>query len=358
MNKFNTMRRSAALIPFAYLLTLGLFGCGAPEATDVEEPVETEQSKFAVEVLPIQPQPFTHRFSVQGNIETDRNALLTAEFAGAIESVLVREGDEVRKGAALVKIDTDVIDKSMAEIQLQLDLAKVVFERQEELWKQKIGSEIEFLQAKTQYEGLQRSMATLLEQKDMAVVRAPFSGVVDRCMAKVGELASPAMPLVRIVNLSDMKVRAMVSDHYAGRIKEGMPAEVVVSGVDTIQTKVGRVGQYINPANRTLEITLPLPNGTGFLPNMYTSVWLEDLNLKGAIALPSSLIQQDMNGEDFVFVAVGKGSERTVEKRILKSGVGSGDLILIESGLRIGDEVISKGATRVVVGQEVSIQAN
>jgi len=150
----------------------------------------------------------------------------------------------------------------------------------------------------------------------------------------------------------------MVSDHYAGRIKEGMPAEVVVSGVDTIQTKVGRVGQYINPANRTLEITLPLPNGTGFLPNMYTSVWLEDLNLKGAIALPSSLIQQDMNGEDFVFVAVGKGSERTVEKRILKSGVGSGDLILIESGLRIGDEVISKGATRVVVGQEVSIQAN
>jgi multidrug efflux pump subunit AcrA (membrane-fusion protein) len=118
------------------------------------------------------------------------------------------------------------------------------------------------------------------------------------------------------------------------------------------------VGQYINPANRTLEITLPLPNGTGFLPNMYTSVWLEDLNVKGAIVIPSSLIQQDMNGEDFVFVAAGKGPERTVEKRLLKSGVGSGDLILIESGLRIGDDVISKGATRVIAGQEVSIQAN
>jgi multidrug efflux pump subunit AcrA (membrane-fusion protein) len=177
-------------------------------------------------------------------------------------------------------------------------------------------------------------------------------------MAKVGEFASPAMPLVRIVNLSDMKVRAMVSDHYAGRIKKGMPAEVIVSGVDTIRTTVGRVGQYINPANRTLEITLPLPNGTGFLPNMYTSVWLEDLNVKGAIVIPSSLIQQDMNGEDFVFVAMGKGSERTVSKRILKTGLGSGDMMLIESGLRIGDEVISKGATRVIEGQEVSINAN
>jgi RND family efflux transporter MFP subunit len=333
-------------------------GCGSPEVAEEETsgaPAVPVAKSVQVAVMTLSPEPFTHRFSVQGNVETDRNALLTAEFGGRIEDVFVREGEQVSEGDALVKVDTDVIERSIAELNTQLELAMVVFERQQRLWDQKIGSEIEYLQAKTQLESLQRSMETLNEQKDMAVIRAPFDGVVDRCLAKTGEFAAPGAPLLRIVNLSDMKVRAMVSDHYAGRIDKGMPATVIVTGVDTIETSVGRVGQFINPANRTLEITLPLPERTGFLPNMFASVWLEDLNLDSALVLPSSLIQQDINGDDFVFVAVGKGAERKVEKRVLEMGMGAGNVMLVESGLEFGQDVISKGATRVVAGQLVSI---
>lgn len=353
-----TMKNFLRMLPLMGAALLMWTGCGSPEAAAEEAsaaPVSASTKPVQVGVMTLTPEPFTHRFSVQGNVETDRNALLTAEFGGRIEDVLVREGEQVTEGQALVKVDTDVIERSMAELNTQLELAMVVFERQQRLWDQKIGSEIEYLQAKTQLESLQRSMETLNEQKDMAVIRAPFAGVVDRCLAKTGEFAAPGAPLVRIVNLSDMKVRAMVSDHYAGRINKGMPATVIVSGVDTIETTVGRVGQFINPANRTLEITLPLPEGTSFLPNMFASVWLEDLNLDSALVLPSSLIQQDINGDDFVFVAAGNGSDRTVEKHVLEMGMGSGNVMLVESGLEFGQNVISKGATRVVAGQLVSI---
>ncbi|HBP45166.1 MAG TPA: hypothetical protein DD635_04645, partial [Flavobacteriales bacterium] len=135
----------------------------------------------------------------------------------------------------------------------------------------------------------------------------------------------------------------------------GMPAMVIVTGVDTIETSVGRVGQFINPANRTLEITLSLPEGTSFLPNMFASVWLEDISIDSALVLPSSLVQQDINGDDFVFVAVGEGAERTVEKRLLEIGMSSGDVMMVEGGLSFGQDVISKGASRVVTGQAVSI---
>ena len=350
-----TMNISFRMLPLMAVAALLWIGCGEAEAP-AEAPATPAASKSVqVGVMPLTPQPFTHRFSVQGNVETDRNALLTSEFGGRIEDVYVREGAQVATGDPLVKVDTDVIERSMAELETQLELAEVVFERQQRLWDQEIGSELEYLQSKTQLESLQRSMETLTEQKDMAVMRAPFPGVVDRCLAKTGEFAAPGAPLVRIVNLSDMKVRAMVSDHYAGQINKGMPAMVIVSGVDTIETTVGRVGQFINPANRTLEITLPLPEGTAFLPNMFASVWLEDVNLDSALVLPSSLIQQDINGDDFVFVAAGEGAERTVEKRVLEMGMGSGDVMLVERGLSFGQDVISKGATRVVAGQAVSI---
>ena len=350
-----TMNISFRTLPLMAVATLLWTGCGEAEAPTEASAMPSASKSVQVGVMPLTPQPFMHRFSVQGNVETDRNALLTSEFGGRIENVYVREGAQVATGDPLVKVDTDVIERSMAELETQLELAEVVFERQQRLWDQEIGSEIEYLQAKTQLESLQRSMETLTEQKDMAVMRAPFPGVVDRCLAKTGEFAVPGAPLVRIVNLSDMKVRAMVSDHYAGQINKGMPAMVIVSGVDTIETTVGRVGQFINPANRTLEITLPLPKGTAFLPNMFASVWLEDVNLDSALVLPSSLVQQDINGDDFVFVAAGEGAERTVEKRVLEMGMGSGDVMLVERGLSFGHDVISKGAARVVAGQAVSI---
>lgn len=359
MNSRYTARMKTALGIPTVILVLTLAGCGSAETEGSEARTSEQETPvsdlFKVGVTRIIPQAFTHRFSVQGNVETDRNALLTTEFGGAIEEVLVREGQQVTEGAPLVRVNTDVMERSMSELQTQLELAQAVFDRQDRLWEQKIGSEIEFLQAKAQLEALKRSQQTLEEQMEMALMRAPFAGVVDRCLAKTGEFAIPGAPLVRIVDLKDLYVRASVSDHYAGKVTQGMPAEVIVSGVDSIRTKVGRVGQFINPSNRTLEISLPLPQGSKFLPNMYASVWLQDLGLDSAMVLPSALVQQDINGDEFVFVAEGKSAVRTIRKKLIVSGMGSGDNLLITSGLAFGDDVVSRGANRIVEGQEVNL---
>jgi len=359
MNSTYTARMKTALGIPTVILILTLASCGSSETGSSETSTSGQETAvsdlFKVGVTRITPQAFTHRFSVQGNVETDRNALLTTEFGGAIEEVLVREGQQVTEGAPLVRVNTDVMERSMSELQTQLELAQAVFDRQDRLWEQKIGSEIEFLQAKAQLEALKRSQQTLEEQMEMALMRAPFAGVVDRCLAKTGEFAIPGAPLLRIVDLKDLYVRASVSDHYAGKVTQGMPAEVIVSGVDSIRTKVGRVGQFINPSNRTLEISLPLPQGSKFLPNMYASVWLRDLDLDSAMVLPSALVQQDINGDEFVFVAEGQSAVRTIRKKIIVSGMGSGDNLLITSGLAFGDDVVSRGANRTVEGQEVNL---
>ena len=339
------------VIPFSVVLLAVASGCGGDATVEAETAPETRDSRASVTVRPIMPQPFVHQFAVQGNVETDRNATVTAEFSGLVEEILVREGDRVREGQALLRLNTDMVDRTEQELQTQLDLASDLFARQTRLWEQGIGSEVEYLQVKAQKEGLEKSLATLAEQRDMAVVRAPFSGILDRVFTKQGELAAPGVPVARIVDLSNMYVRAMVSDHYAGRIGEGLPAEVVVAGVDTVATRIGRVGSFINPANRTIEITLPLPVETRFLPNMFANVWLQDLALDSAMVLPNALVQQDVEGRDFVYVVSGG----TAKKRVVELGMGSGDEVLVQSGLAWNDQVVEKGASRIVDGESVRI---
>ena len=337
------------VIPF--LAALVAAGCGGGEAAP-EQAAETRDLRASVTVRKLMPQPFEHRFAVQGNVETDRNALVTAEFSGLVEDILVEEGSRVREGQALIRLNTDMIDRSESELQTQLNLATDLFDRQQRLWNEGIGSEVEFLQLKAQKEALEKSLATLSEQRDMAVVRAPFSGILDRVFTKRGELAAPGVPMARVIDLDGMYVRAMVSDHYAGALHTGMPAMVAVEGVEEVATSIGRVGSFINPANRTIEITIPLPDGSAFLPNMFANVWLQDLALDSAVVLPSSLVQQDVSGRDFVFVVDGAG---TAEKRVIELGVSSGDEVLVERGLAWNEQVVEKGASRIVAGESVRI---
>lgn len=337
--------------PFMALVAVVAAGCGGGEAAP-EPAAETRDLRPGVTVRVVQPTPFTHRFAVQGNVETDGNALVTAEFSGLVEDILVEEGAEVREGQALIRLNTDLLDRSEEELQTQLNLATDLFERQSRLWSEGIGSEVEFLQLKASKEALEKSLSTLTEQRDMAVVRAPFSGVLDRIFTKRGELAAPGVPMVRIIDLDGMYVRAMVSDHYAGSLSTGMPATVEVEGVGEVGTAIGRVGSFINPANRTIEITLPLPDGSAFLPNMFANVWLQDLALDSAVVLPSALVQQDVTGQDYVFVV---GSEGTAEKRVVELGVGSGNEVLVERGLAWNEQVVEKGASRIVAGEQVRI---
>lgn len=334
-------------------------GCGPAEEAPAAsaEAVADSSAALSVTAHAVVAGPFSHDFSVQGNVETEQNAQITSTFSGSIERIVVREGERVAKGAPLMYISTDVLKRSEAELQVQLDLANDMLRRQEKLWQSKIGSEVDLVTARSRKEGLERSMATLREQLAQAVVRAPFGGVVDRIFIKQGELAAPGIPLGRIVNLGGLFVRASVSDQAAPLVKAGTPARIVVAGMDTVVTKVGRVGQFINPANRSVDITLPLPSGTSLLPNMFVSVLVTDYAVENAVSVPASLVQQDVQGADFVWVLEGDDASATVRKRPVVLGLASGDRVQVSSGLQAGERIVDKGAGRVVDGQTVRISA-
>ena len=337
----------------ALAISVGLIQCGASDAPDGETPTPEETGAYTrVSVRDMEWVPFSHSFAVQGNVETDRVANVLAEFPGVVEEVLRKEGDQVAKGDALVRINTDVLGKQREELLTQLALAQTLLERQERLWGKDIGSEVDLLQAQAGVQSLERSLATLDEQLDQAVIRAPFSGVLDRIFSNVGEMAAPPMPVVRVVDLNDLYVRASVSDHYAGALSEGQEVRVEVRGMEEgLESQIRRVGQYITAANRSIDLTVDLPKGTRMLPNMVATVHITDLALDSALTLPASLVQQDASGQDFVYVV----QDDVAQKRSVVSGMLSEGMLLIESGLNPGDQVIERGATRVISGERVEL---
>ncbi len=345
------MKKILTPLGLVALATALLVRCGAPAETDTVSPETANVRLTRVGVQTVQAAPFSHSFAVQGNVQTDCIANVLAAFPGVVREVLVEEGAKVNEGTALVRIDTDVLAKQRAELVTQLELAQTLFERQERLWEKEIGSEVDYLQAKTGMEALKQSLATLDEQIDQAVIRAPFEGVLDRVFVNVGEMASAPMPVVRVVDLSDLYIRASVSDHYAGSVRAGQPVRVEARGLEPIDSQVRRVGQFIEAANRTIDLTVDLPAGTRALPNMVATVHITDLAMDSALALPSALVQQDANGQKYVYVVRGDQAK----KQPIETGVVSDGMLLIEQGLKPGDRVIDRGAARVVDGERVTL---
>jgi RND family efflux transporter MFP subunit len=298
---------------------------------------------------------FEHYFTVQGNIETDRNAQVYPETQGIVLNILVVEGQAVQKGQTIMTLDTDIVQKNIAEVETQYTLAKDVFERQERLWKQNIGSEVQYLEAKTNKERLEKTLSTLRSQASLGVVKAPFAGIVDKITPKLGEIASPMMPVARIVSLDNMYVTANVSESYLPVVKENMRTEVVIPGIDTVDAVISRVGRFINPENRSFEIGVKLAETDKLRPNMYCALRIYDTVLDSVITIPNSLIQQDTKGSEFVFVLDKSGANYKVRKQIITTGASSGDNTLVTSGIAAGDQIIDKGARRVIDGQEVDV---
>lgn len=343
------MNRTLAPLAIAALL---LSSCGGndtptPETTGDNTPVKARK----VTVLEVTPAPFDHFFTVQGNVETDRMAQVFPTTQGTVTRIRVEEGQTVRKGQVILELDNDAVASNQDELETRLGLAKDILSRQERLWEQGIGTEVQLLEARTNVEALQENIAAFREQVDMGVVTAPFDGTVDRIFARTGELASPARAVARILDLDDMYVRAKVSDHYVGRVSAGQYVEVIVPGRDTLVSGIGRVGRYIEPANRTFEIVVPVEEGLGLLPNQFVSLRINDLHLDSAIALPAGLIMQDREGRDYVY----RITEGMATRQPVKVGAASLDQVLILEGLQAGTRIIDRGAGQVVEGEAVQI---
>ncbi|MGB0194180.1 MAG: efflux RND transporter periplasmic adaptor subunit [Schleiferiaceae bacterium] len=332
------------------------------QITDLDAAIaalDTTASYDAVTAFEVNPDMFLHYFEVFGTVEADKSINLFPLNSGKVERIHVKAGQKVSQGQLLVSLDTDLMESSLKELETALALAQTVFNKQQKLWiDEQIGSEIQYLQAKNNYDALVQKLQTLKEQMAMSEVRAPFAGTIDEVFAKVGELAAPQMPAVRLVNTSGVYVKADVPESYANRVKVGTAANVAFTSMDfEVAAEVLQVGQFIQEGNRTFSINVSLPADPGTVkPNQMVHVALQDYRNDAALAVPSSLIQQDVEGNDFVFVLEHKGSYSEVAKVFVEAGLSYEGRTEIKSGIEAGAQLVDKGSRSVRTGQRVHVK--
>ena len=318
--------------------------------------LDTTLSYKMVTVLDADTSLFKHYFDVYGNVKSDNTASLYAENPGNITAIPVKEGQQVKKGQILVRIDDGVFSRNLQELQTSLDLATILYDKQKRLWDQNIGSEVEFLEAKNRKQSTENSIATLNEQKSRSSIVAPFDGVVDKIFQNVGEMATMQQPLIRIVNLDDLYITSDVSERYINDLKVG--DEVMMSfGNDSLVSRISRIGAFINPTNRSFEVQVDL-NGKmdGVRPNSLVSLKINDLVKEGAVVLPSSIIMQDGKGQDYVFVIGKDDSDYPIAiKTVVTTGSSYGGKTVILEGVKKGERVIDKGSRSVRGTDRVNI---
>ncbi len=301
---------------------------------------------------------FDHYIELQGNVETKENLTLTPEYNGILENIYVKEGQYVRKGQLLAKIDDGGLSEQLAQLEIQAELAKTTFERQERLWNQKIGSEIQYLQAKTSYEANIKGIDQLKKNISKSKITAPFSGIIDAIITEKGNVvAAGQSPILRIVNLSNMYVEANVPERYVGNVTKGTTAKVSlpVLGKD-ISTEVRLAENFINPADRTYKIEVPVPNKEKLVkPNLTAKLYLNDYTNDNAILIPQSLISENTEEQQYVYKIEKQGDKLIAIQQIIETGKVQGDLIEITKGLSNNTEIVEEGARSVKNNQEIKL---
>ena len=325
--------------------------------------LDTTSKVSLVTALTTKDSLFHHYVELQGSVATKQNIVINAEYPGTLLDVLVKEGQAVRKGQVLARIDDGGLAAQLAQLEVQAELAATTYERQKRLWEQQIGSEIQYLQAKTQYESTKNAVAQMKSQLAKTRVVAPFSGTIDEIITDEGSVVNVGVPLIRIVNLSNMYIETEVPERYLSSIKESTNVKVIfpVLGDEVIETKVRQVSNYINPTNRSFKIEVAVPNHKGLIkPNLTAKVQINDYTSERAILIPQSIISENAEGEQYVYkVGEIKGdSVATAHKAIIKTGKTQGDYVEVIEGLANGDVVIQEGARRVQEGQKVKILDN
>ena len=315
--------------------------------------VETARVKD-VTVSPVSASTFRHFVELQGTIDAKNNVQVSPKSGGVVTAVYVKEGDQVRAGQAIAKVDDQIMRESMAEVRTQLSLANTIFEKQASLWKQQIGTEIQYLQAKNNKEALERKLSTLNVQLAQSTVTAPISGVVDQVSVKVGQSAAPGVGLVRIVNLSQLKVIAKVSDTYSGSVRKGDPVVIRFPDLNReMKSQISFVSTSVDPLSRTFTIETPLPSDNSLKPNMLAQVKINDQNVANAIVIDQNLIQNTEQGQ-LVYVAVNEGGKKVAKAKQIKTGQSYDGRIAVTQGLQSGDQIVTNGYQDLVDGQPIS----
>ena len=319
---------------------------------------DSANAAVPVSVLKVATQNFAGYLEVQGRVDFDQNATVGARAAGTLTSVRVQRGDHVRKGQVIATVDASILDASIAELRTRLDLARIIYQKQAGLWKQQIGTEVQYLQAKNTYEGLQRNLSTQQQQRSLYNVVAPYSAVVDNVIPKLGETVSPGMPVAQLNSGQGGKVLADISEAYAGSIKAGDKALVTLPdlGGEEIMSTVRTVSRTISANSRTFTVELRLPGtqATKLRPNMVATVRIQNYGSSNATVLPIDLIQHDEENA-YVLIVSRAGGKAQAAKRVIKTGQTYNGKQEVTGGLKPGDEVISAGYQNLNEGQLVKI---
>lgn len=307
---------------------------------------------------------YNHYIELQGNVDTKQNITLMPEMGGILTNVYVKEGQRVSKGQRLARIDDGGIAQNIEQMKVQAQLAKTTYERQERLWNQKIGSEIQYLQAKAGYESQQNAIRSMQQQLAKTIVTAPFSGVIDDVITEQGNTVSPGMtPLIRIVNLKDMYIDVEVPENYISSIQKGTEVMVEFPMLGkSVNSKVRQTSSFINPANRSFKIEIPVDNKEGNIkPNLTARLKINDYTSEEAILIPLAVISENQNGDQYIMIAAdlkdGDQYKTAVAKRrLITTGKPSANMIEITSGLEKGDNIIIEGARSVKEDQQIRIK--
>ena len=293
---------------------------------------------------------------MQGVVKADKAIELRAEMGGTVTAVLIKQGQKVTKGQVLATLESSVIDNSVLQLKTQLDLATTTYERQARLWEQKIGSEIQFLQIKSQKEGLENSLNSLKAQARKMKIIAPFSGTIDQVFAKTGELISPQTPFLRLVNLDNVYIESEITETYLKSISKGTMALLSFSSIDiSFEANITQVGNFINPSNRSFKTRIDVKNNNNELKaNLLADIKINDFNASG-IVIPSKFIQQDRNGNTFVYVLEAEENSLKVVKTYVKEANSYNNFSYISEGLDSKSNLVGKGARLVENGEIVKL---
>ncbi|QCX37157.1 efflux RND transporter periplasmic adaptor subunit [Aureibaculum algae] len=322
--------------------------------------IDTVQNVPLITTITAKQEVFNHVLEIQGNVTTKNLLVIYPEYNGILSKIYVKEGQKVSKGQLLAKIDDGGLSQQLSQIQIQADLAKTTFERQKRLWDQNIGSEIQYLQAKSTYESQTESVNQMKQQLGKTNIRAPFSGVIDDIITEQGSVvAAGQSQLMRIINLDNMYIETDVPESYISNVTKGKDVTVnfPVLGQE-IKTTIRQAGDFINPANRTFKVEVAVPNkDKSIKPNLTAKLKINDYTNEKAVLIPQSIISENADGEQYIYIVTDKNAkeEGVAKKVIIKTGKTQGDVIEVLEGIESGSEIIKEGARSVKDGQTVKV---
>lgn len=307
-----------------------------------------------VSITEISPKPFEYYVKTQGRVEAEQNVMVSSKSMGVVTQVFVKEGDQIAKGKVIAQIDNSVIMRNIEALNTQLELANTVFERQRKLWEQKIGTEVQYLQAKAGKENLEKQIEALKEQNEMTRIISPIAGTVDEVTVKAGENIAPGMPAARVVNSSELKIVANVSEAYITELRTGDKVVVSIPQVNKeMNARLSFVGRTIDPLSRTFTVEVDLPSSSELRANMTATIKIVFHTEQAAIVVPVNVIQ-NINNEKVIYVADGTGEAAVARKKVVTvSGVYE-DRAEVK-GLKAGEQIITVGYQGLNDGQRIKI---